>query len=53
MELKGDQYKNISEIQKLVMVKLKEIPIHKGEKAMKWLKDRAKVCIRADGYYFE
>ncbi len=53
MELEGDQYKNISEIQKSVRVKLKAIPILEREKAMKWLKDGAKECIRTNGDYFE
>ncbi len=35
MELKDNQYKNILEIQKFVMVKLKVKPIHEWEKAMK------------------
>ncbi len=35
MELKGDQYKNILEIQKYMMEKLKAIPIHEREKGMK------------------
>ncbi len=35
MELKGDQYKNISEIQKSVTATLKTVPIHEWEKAMK------------------
>ncbi len=53
IELKGYQYKNILEIQKSVMVKLKVIPIHEGEKAMNWLKNCVKECIRAIGDYFE
>ncbi len=53
MELKSDQYKNILEIQKSVMVKLKVIPIHEWEKAMKRLKDHTEECIRGNEDYFE
>ncbi len=53
MELNSDQYRNISEIQKSVIVKLKSIPIHKWEKTMKWLKDCAKECIHTNRNYFE
>ncbi len=53
MELKGEQHKNISEIQKSVMVKLKKIPIHEWERAMKWLKDHAKEYIRANIDHFK
>ncbi len=51
MELKDNQYKNISEIPKPVTAKLKTIPIHEREKAIKRLKNRTKVCIRANGDY--
>ncbi len=47
MELKGDQYKKISEIQKSVTAKLKAIPICEWKKATRQLKDCAKECIRA------
>ncbi len=53
MELKGDQCKNILEIQKPVTVKLKAILIHEWEKAMKQLKDHAKECVCANGDDFE
>ncbi len=35
------------EIQRSVTVKLKAIPIHESQKAMKRLKDHAEECIRA------
>ncbi len=37
MQVNGNQYQYISEIQKSVTVKLKAIPIHEWEKAMKQL----------------
>ncbi len=53
IELKGDHCKNILEIQKSIVAKLKAIPIHEWEKAMKRLKGHAKESIHANGDYFE
>ncbi len=53
MKLKGDQYKNILVIQKSMTAKLEAIPTHEWENAMKWLKDRPKEGIPANGDYFQ
>ncbi len=45
LELKGDHYASIEDIQKSVTTKLKAFPISDLARAMKWLEDRANECI--------
>ncbi len=53
MELKGDQYATICDIQTSVPTKLKTIPIIDFLRAMHRLEDHANQCIAVNGDYFE
>ncbi len=53
MELKGDLYATISDIQASVTMKLKTIPITDFLRAMHRLEDHANQCIAVNGNYFE
>ncbi len=53
MELKGDRYATISDIQTSVTTKLKIIPITDFSPAMHRLEDLANQCIAVNGDYFE
>ncbi len=53
MELKGDRYATISNIQTAVTTKLKTIPITDFLRAMHQLEDHANQCIAVNGDYFE
>ncbi len=53
MELKGDWYATISNIQTSVTTKLKTIPITDFSRAMHQLEDRANQCIAVNGDYFK
>ncbi len=53
MELEGDQYATIRDIQTSVMTKLKTIPITDFLRAMHQLEDHANQCTAVNGNYFE
>ncbi len=53
MELEGDRYATISDIQTSVTTKLKTIPITDFSRAMHRLEDRANQCIAVNGDYFK
>ncbi len=53
LELKGDHYALMEDIQKSVATKLKAFPISDFTRAMKQLKDRANECIQVSKDYFE
>ncbi len=53
LEMKGDHYASIEDIQKSVTAKLKAFPISNFVRAMKRLKDHTNQCIRVSGDFFE
>ncbi len=53
MELKGDRYATISDIQTSVTTKLKTISLTDFSTAMHQLEDRANQCIAVNGDYIE
>ncbi len=53
LELKGDHYAPIEDIQKSVTAKLKALPISDFAGAMKQLKDRGNECNQVSGDYFK
>ncbi len=53
MELKGDQYATISDIQTSVTTKLKTISLTDSSPAMQQLEDRTNQCIVVNGDYIE
>ncbi len=53
LELKGDHYALIEDIQKSVTMKLKAFPISDFARDMKQFEDHANECIRVSGDYFE
>ncbi len=53
LELKGDHYASIEDIQKSVTMKLKAFPISDFVRAMKRLEDHPNECIRVTGDYLE
>ncbi len=53
LELKGDHYASIEDIQKSITSKLKAFPISNFTRAMKQLEDHANECIQISGDYFK
>ncbi len=53
LELKGDQYASMEDIQKSVTAKLKAFPISDFARTMKRLEDCTNECNRVSGDYFE
>ncbi len=53
MELKGDQYAIINDIQTSVTKKLKTIPVTDFSGAVHWLEDRANQCIAVNSDHFK
>ena len=53
MKLKGPHLADVAEIQEAVTDELKKVQIGEFSAAFQKLYDRAKVCIYANGAYFE
>jgi len=53
MELKGIHFVDVAEIQKVVTDYLKKVQKEEFSAAFQKMYDRAKVCIYANGAYFE
>jgi len=53
MKLKGLQFTNVPEIQDAVTDELKKVQKEEFSAALQKLYDKAKVCIYANGAYFE